>query len=164
MITLTYNEARAFSRSRTLVEAILAAKLPFPVAYNLRKILDQVGKAAQAFDIFEQNLQKDIADKYGERDADGALVFEWPTDDHSNPDDKSLKFKEETRGEANKEMFVGMSEMSKKTVEINRDKLDFSAANIQVGVQDMILLDLIVQDLETAPSVPSQSPEAVPVA
>lgn len=147
MLEMTYQDARNFAGNRELITNLVQAKMPFKTAYQMRKILDVIGSKAQEYEVFERNLQKGAADKYGEKDAEGKLVFEMP-EGETNEDSKVLKFTEEGRGMASKEMFLGMSEMGKKTFVIPRDKVSFDGVEIKVGLQDVMLLDLIVEDLE----------------
>lgn len=147
MIEMTYQDARNFASNRELITNLIQAKMPFKTAYQMRKILDAIGVKAQEFELFEKNLQKGVAEKYGEKDAEGKLVFELP-EGETHADNKILKFTEEGRGLASKEMFMGISEMAKKTFSIPRTKVSFDEVEMKIGLQDMMLLDMIVADFE----------------
>lgn len=159
MIEMTNQDARNFARNRELVTTLIQAKMPFKTAYTMRKILDFVGAQAQEFDLFEANLQKGVADKYGDKDAEGKLVFELP-EGETNEDNKVLRFSEEGRGLASKEMFAGISEMAKKTFSIPLNKVSFDGVEIKVGLQDMMLLEFIVEDLEASETPAPEKTEA----
>jgi hypothetical protein len=147
MIEMSYNEARAISRSRELVLNLVESKLGFSVGYNLRKILDKIGQAAQEFDLFELNLQRDLAQKLAEKNEDGTFKTELP-EGKADDADRVISFTEENRSTAAREMFQAVQTFGARTLKIERKKLDLSKEDVKVRLVDMPLMDLFVQDME----------------
>lgn len=158
MIRMTFNEARAISRNRDLVLNLVESKLTFKASYNLRKILDKIGQAAQTFDLFEQNLQKEIADRLAEKNEDGSFKTEMPagkTDDA----DRVISFNEENRATAARELFTACQKFGAQVLTIQREKLDMSKEDVKVRLVDLPLMDLFVKDMEEAQPVAAEPAE-----
>lgn len=159
MISMTYLEARAISRNRELVVNLAESKLSFSASYNLRKILDKIGTAAQKFDLFESNLQMDIAKRLAEKDEKGEFKTELP-EGKTEESDRVISFTEENKVAAARELFKGVQEFGKQILTIDRNKLDLSKEDVKVRLVDSQLMDLFVKDPEEsepqAPEAPTQ--------
>lgn len=160
MITMTYNEARAISRSRELVMNLVESRLTFGVSYNLRKILDKVGQASQEFDIFEHNLQLDIANRLAEKNEDGSFKTELP-EGKTDESERVISFSEENKSLAARELFQAAQTFGARVLTIDRNKLDLSKEDVKVRLADAQLMDLFVKDPEEAHPIAAEAPAEI---
>lgn len=159
MIEMTYSTARAISRNRELLIPLVESNLSFRVSYNLRKILDKVGQAAQEFDIMERNTQLDLAKKYAEKSENGEFKTELP-EGKTEDSDRVICFTDENKAKTARELFMAVQEYGSKTLKINRDKLDLSKEDVKFRLVDLPLIDSFVLDLEEGKPQAEEGPAA----
>jgi hypothetical protein len=137
MIKITLGYAQALSRNQELLMKLYKTPMPIKVGYNLKKILEHVGRAAMQVDKKQHELQMFAANTYGEKNEKGELVFE------GEGDDRQVKFGEGKQSEAGKYVFERLAPLMSEVVEIPFDRLHVEETPLQLNLAELELLSPI---------------------
>jgi hypothetical protein len=135
MIRITKGYAQNLSHNKDVLMKLYRTAMPVKVGYTLKKILEHVGRAAQALDFEQMKLQKAAAEKHAEKDAEGKLVF----DEHGDvkfPDDSA-------RGAAGKMVYEGLAPLLKEEIEIPYDRINVEDTKLELSLAALELLSPI---------------------
>lgn len=142
MIKLSQAHCQSISQNRALLMKLYQTQMPLKIAYQMKKILEQVGNAAKRIDEKQYSLQVEAAKEYGVLDEKGQ-----PT---TTPEGDLMLKDPDSRAAVNKHIFMGLTPELKREIQINQEPLDFSGSKLELTLEEIHLLGPILANDPTS--------------
>jgi hypothetical protein len=138
MITMTYSQINN-QQFLSAVSHLCNAKLPTKVAYQVKKIADEVMRARKTI---ANEYMETIVKPYSEKNPDGSIKFE--TDSNGVPDPSMIMISDDKK----KDFEIRVDGFGEKELKIDRDKIFLeSLSNIDVSATMLSALEPIITEM-----------------